>query len=64
MNRPRKLILNRETVRDLTSPELLNIEGGMERPQTNGPCIYTTNASQAPFCDFCERTCGCTVKMC
>ena len=64
MNRPRKLVLNRETVRDLTNPELLNIEGGNERPETKGLCFYTTNASNAPLCDLCERTCGCTVKMC
>lgn len=46
-NQPKKLMLNRQTVRDLTNVEMQNVEGAGNQPFTNGchtktgdPCIY------------------------
>ena len=57
MNRPKKLILNRETLRDLTNPDLLHVEGGKGGPpQTAGKNCYTTDPSDVP-CQVCQVTC-------
>ena len=44
--RPRKLVLNRETIRDLTRKDLQDVEGGV---------IQMTNAGN---CDTHPRNCG------
>ncbi len=58
-NHPAKLVLNRETVRDLTKDVLRNVEGGKwETRETMSCACDTTDPSLRPLCPFCELTCG------
>jgi len=51
-NRPQKLVLSRETMRDLTRDELVGIQGGKNSPPTAGGACHTSDDTNAP-CDIC-----------
>ncbi len=50
---PKKLVLNRETVRDLTQDEMAGVDGGYKKghPWSTDPSL--------PDCYICLATCGC-----
>ncbi len=57
-NHPKKLVLSRETVRDLTKDVLMGIEGGKNKPYTAGEvCVAYTEQTTDPTnffpCNIC-----------
>ncbi len=61
-NQPKKLVLNRETVRNLTKSDLVGIEGGKNKPTLvtcdTDTCHCDTTDPSLPDCHICEKTCG------
>lgn len=56
-NHPIKLVLNRETLRDLSLDDLAHIDGGQNR--SKGPGCTTSDPSDPQPCWLCVNTCGC-----
>lgn len=49
-NQPRKLVLNRETVRELTSQDMEHVEGGNNQPDSKGNWCGTITGDPCKAC--------------